>query len=360
MKQLVLVAGMDYEFHGVDFRIYCDSRVKRTVAANRAKQDLTFTIFDVRRAEVVTHEVTYPAGKRTQKVSKLTPSPFKALSRANFDRFLVNGEAHFRLKDSQRGLMSILDVYQAVQKIGVDAPGTLAELSIFSHGFMGGPILVNSTDDGVMNVRIPPMSSSFRVVLAAAARDPDDFDARIKDFSAPTMDAAALADFTNAFHADGHIWIWGCAFPRVVHEILHKIEHHPAYRPRGLGDDVRFRFRNLSDYQAEVLETGLQGVVPPFPDRRNIELEFKFLKHFACRVTRAGFSQQVASRTGITTYGAPMGTYSEYDKGPLPLMHVHKGFTRHFTFYKNYLGFAFDPEGKKYAKHIPGFTCPAP
>ena len=94
--------------------------------------------------------------------------------------------------------------------------------------------------------------------------------------------------------------------------------------------------------------------------RGDIELEFEFLKHFACRVTRAGFSQQIAERTGITTYGALMGTHSEYDKGHLPLMHVHKGFTPHFTFYKSYLGFDFDPEGRKYGKHVPGFTCPAP
>jgi hypothetical protein len=136
MRQLVLVAGVDYELHGVDFRIFCDSRVRRTIEANKSKEDLTFTIFDVRRGEVVTHEVTYPSGKRAEKTAKLTPSPFKSVSQANYHRTVTGGQAHYRFKDGQRDLISIVDVYRAVQKIGVDAPGTLAELSIFSHGWM--------------------------------------------------------------------------------------------------------------------------------------------------------------------------------------------------------------------------------
>ena len=68
MKAFILVAGVDYEFKGVDFRIFCNNRVKRLIAANKAKDDLTFTIFDFRKGEVVTHEVTFPSGKH-RKVS---------------------------------------------------------------------------------------------------------------------------------------------------------------------------------------------------------------------------------------------------------------------------------------------------
>jgi hypothetical protein len=198
------------------------------------------------------------------------------------------------------------------------------------------------------------------VPLASTARDPDDFDPRAKDFSSPTMDAAVLADFANAFQPDGRIWLWGCAFPRLVHEVLHKIEHHPAYRQSGLGDDVVFRFRNLSTAQADLLEDWVEHVTGPFPNKRNIEIEFKFLKYFACLVNTAGYSHLIATRTGITTFAALMGTYSEYEKGPRPLMFVHKGFARHFTFYKNYLGFDFDPEGRRYGKYTPAFTCTPP
>ena len=41
-----------------------------------------------------------------------------------------------------------------------------------------------------------------------------------------------------------------------------------------------------------------------------------------------------------------MGTRSRLTTRALPLMSVEKGFARHFTFYKNYLGFAYDVEGR--------------
>jgi hypothetical protein len=52
-----------------------------------------------------------------------------------------------------------------------------------------------------------------------------------------------------------------------------------------------------------------------------------------------------------------IGTYSEYDSGTLPLMHVAKSFGRHFNFYESYLGFSFDPEGRKYGEFSPTLTC---
>jgi hypothetical protein len=70
MKHIILVAGVDYEFKGVDFRVFCDSRVKRILARNTKKEDLTFQIFDFRRGEVATHEFTYPAGKRVEKAGR--------------------------------------------------------------------------------------------------------------------------------------------------------------------------------------------------------------------------------------------------------------------------------------------------
>jgi len=363
MKHLILVAGVDYEFKGVDFRLFCNNRMKRILSSNRKKEDLTFQIFDFRRGEVATHEFTYPAGKRVEKTTKLTPSPFKSISTANYDkRVSSDGEAHYYFKDSQRDTMSILDIYRAVQKVGIGAPGTLAELSIFSHGYYGGPILVNSKDDGHINIITPPSTVPGPFPLPSGARDPDDMDPRSsKDFIPPTMDATALGNFQSAFSKDSYIWIWGCAFPRVVHEILHKIEGHPTYKERGLGDDTVFKMKNFNSAQADYLEMWVSPALGgPFPDKRNIEIKFKFLKYFFCQMTETSYSQHIANNAKVKVYGAVQGTYSEYDSGMLPLMRVHKGFARHFTFYKNYLGFNFDSEGRKYGEYKPGFACTIP
>ncbi|GIM29979.1 hypothetical protein CPJCM30710_26450 [Clostridium polyendosporum] len=363
MKQFILVAGVDYEFKGVDFRVFCDNRMKRILLANRVKEEMTFKIFDFRRGEVVTHDITYPGGKQATKTTKLTPSPFKSISRANYDRSVSSsGETDYRFKDGQRNTMSILDIYNEVQHIGASAPGTLFELSFFSHSWIDGPILVNSYDDGIMYITVPPSTTPMPFVLPSGMRDPDDMDPRAaKDFISPTMNTTALNNFQKAFHGRGYIWIWGCTFPLPVHEILVKIEHHPSYKERGLTDDVVFKITNFNAAQADFLESWIKTELGgPFPDKKKIEIKFKFLKYFFCKVTRASYTYHIARNAKVKAYGGLMGTYSVYDSGSLPLMSVHKGFVRHFNFYKNYLGFAFDPEGRMYGEYKPGFTCTVP
>ncbi len=355
MKQVVLVAGIDYEFKGVEFRIFSGNRLKRLLAKNTAKEDMTFHLFDVKSGEVERHDVTYPGGKQTIKLTK--SAPFTKLGKANYNRTVVAGEAHYDFKNGQRGHLSVTDVYAAVQQIGRDAPGTLLELSFFSHAWHGGPILVNSFDDGQLIG--PPLSIGGPpsvIVLSPAERDPDDYDPRPKDFSPPNMDAAKLKQFKDAFRADGYCWNWGCAFPRVVHEILHKLETHKDYRASGLGDDDLFVFTN---FRAEHLAI-LSPLFGPFPNPRRVELKFKHLKYFFCRVTEASYTHRLAANSGVKTYGGVMGTYSEYDTGSLPLMNVYKGFSRHIQFYKNYLGFSFDPEGRRYGEYKPACSCVAP
>src|SRR6266571_7310702 len=138
MKQFIIVAGVDYEFKGFDFPLRSNNRMKRILAGNKAKEDLTFKILDFAKGEVVTHEITFSGGKQAEKITKLSPSPFKRISKANYDSSVTDGETHYYFKDGQRDTMSILDVYKAVQQVGVDAPHTLVELSFFSHGFYGG------------------------------------------------------------------------------------------------------------------------------------------------------------------------------------------------------------------------------
>lgn len=363
MKRYVFVGGVDYEFKGVDFRIFCDNRMQRTIRANRARADLTFEIYDFRRGEVATNEVTYSGGQKTE--NRSSRSPFDPVSKSNYDRVRSGGETHYRFKPGQHGVMSITDVYEAVQDIGANHAGTLQELSVFSHGWMGGPILVNSYDDRSAVVPVPttsPAASGFiTYTVPATNRDPDDKDPRGQlDFIAPTMDATELGNFRDAFASDGYAWLWGCSFPKLVHQVLTKIERNSAYRSRGLGNDVEFTFTNLNDEQAQLLERLLGPLVGPFPNRRRIQVEFEYLKYFLCTMNQSTYSHQLAEQGRVRTYAAPLGTYSEYEKGRLPLMRVHPGFTRHFGFYENYLGFSFDPEGRKYVAYEPGFSCPRP
>lgn len=352
MKRFILVAGVDYERKGVDFRIFCNSRVKRMVAANTAKEELIFEIFDVKAGEVVTRKFTYPSGKRSESTSKT--GSFDPVTRSHYDRHGSGSSVRYVFKDGQSGMMSVTDVYAAVRAVGTSDPGTLQELSFFSHAWHGGPILVNSSDDG-FTVGPPAVVGGppTRVALGAS-RDPDDKDPRAKDFMVPNMTAAQLKLFQDAYHADGYNWSWGCAFPRVIHEILHKLEHHRDYRPTGLADNQVFVFKNFRANHIAELENRL-GMI--FLDPKDVQLEFRELKQFFCSVTQDSYTHHLAVNSKKKTFGGVMGTYSEYDEGTQPLMHVHKGFARHFKFYESYLGFTFDREDRKYGAFLPTFTC---
>ena len=359
MKQYLLVAGVDYEFSGVDFRRLADNRRAWLDRHNTARADLRFTTMDVRSGEVEVREVAFGTGKRVETVT--STKPFTPVTPASYQD--VGG--HRRFKPGQATVMSITDVYRRVQAIGAADAGTLAELSIFSHGWMGGPILVNSDDDRLMTITLTPTSGppvQVQVPVASTSRDPDDKDGRGHlDFSPPTMDATELATFRAAFAEHAVAWLWGCAFPRAVHHTLWAMEQAKGYAGVGLGDDVELYLPQVVEEDVAFLDSFLAGVLPPFPKPRSaIRVKFKHLKYALCRANLACYARALADGAQVNVHAAALGTYAEYDSGGDHLMNVHSGFTGHFTFYKNYLGFAFDPEGRRYAVYPPGRTCPAP
>src|SRR5690606_7934274 len=109
-------------------------------------------------------------------------------SKANYDVVKSGKETYYHFKNNQFTTMSIVDIYKTVQEIGKNEPKSLVELSFFSHGWMGGPILVNSFDD--RQLHIPVVG---RIPVPNGFRDPDDRDPRTAlDFIPPNMSPAAL------------------------------------------------------------------------------------------------------------------------------------------------------------------------
>jgi hypothetical protein len=92
-----------------------------------------------------------------------------------------------------------MDFYKYLDGIGKREPGSVREAGIFSHSYPGGPILYN-TGEGL----------PFR---GTPARDPDDFDARAKDFDAANI-GAGYPDMPRAFAAGSRFTIWGCSATR--------------------------------------------------------------------------------------------------------------------------------------------------
>jgi hypothetical protein len=243
--------------------------------------------------------------------------------------------------------MSVIDVYRRVRDIGKSDPGSLVEMSVFAHGWMGGPVLVNSHDDG--------MIGRTGTVVAPGARDPDDKDPRFeKDFVDPHMSATDREGFRAAFGKRGIVWLWGCAMPQALHALLRSIETHRDYRESGLTDDTTLAL-NLNGERLEALTVllSLVGKTLKADVGKRVDVRFGDVRAGLCRLTLGSYAQRIAVAANVVAYGALMGTYAEFDTGTLPLMTISKRpeVEAHRRLYANYLKMKFDPEGRGYGEH---------
>ncbi len=354
--QAIILAGFDYQGGGVDFASIARNRRARLIAA---RPDITVTIMDVGAGTTAVSAVTPDAsGKPVRAVS--TTNTHSPVTAANYSTGLRH---HTRFDTDPAGRMSITDLYAAVQSVGADADtqGTLVEVSIFSHGFWEGPLLVNS-DDG--NAGLP-------------ARDPDDKDARVtKDFNPPNMTAAQLAGFKAAFATDAFWWSWGCTFTESYRQVTHRFVNSSLYRGTPAGglkdtDTIRFDFPQAMANEIYGDDTTF------FPQTTRVtssgatvfkDLVFdrtvKEVKELFLRGARDSYHTAVAKAAGVPARGAFLGTYSDYESNDkrvkLPLMVIPRNvsiygtnFTRYVNMWVNDLGFTADTEGHGYGVYPP-------
>jgi hypothetical protein len=371
MKQYVFVAGFDFEFHGLDFRKVSDYRVKFYIKQNRAKEDLKFHIFDFRKGEVL--EITYTASTRETK--EIVKAQYDRITKYSYYSYKTEeGKIEFRFKPGQMGTLSILDIYDAVRKIGENSPSSLFELSFFSHAHFDGPVLVNSYDDRILTPAISRVGGLYVLQgnrnLPSTQRDPDDKDPRQAfDFIAPTMDTISLSNFTNAFNREGHIWIWGCNWGKgVLHYLLSRIRKSSGYRQKGLTDWDFLMLTTLHESQVDLLEKGLKNLQHAreykgqfndmFKDRRNIYMPFGFLIAFFCAYVASTYASAIAKAAKIKTYAGAPGVGADFVNKHQEMAVASPNFKPDIVFYNNYLKLQLDPEGKNYVAYNHDWTCP--
>jgi hypothetical protein len=319
---------------------------------NVAREDITFTILDCGAGVIRRHEFTYAGGKRTETVT--TVAEFAVPTKAMYEPFDTHSGRHYRLKDQQKNLIAPPKIYETVREIGRTAPGTLLELSFFGHGYEYGPVLYNSRDDG--KVVLPFVGE---IGIPSVLRDPDDFDPRPKDFNPALMNEAQTKEFRAAFHPDGYSWLWGCASPPTIHQILTAIERHQNYKSSGVGDEVVFTFRGFNDIQVGVLNSWIGNEAGQVFDKSSVSVEFKYLKHMFRKLSSVGYAQNLAWTSGVRTYAALVPTYS-VPEGAGRLSRIDPSGSSHIRFYQNYLGVTLDPEGRNFGVYEPRFELKEP
>lgn len=369
-KNVLLVAGYNYENDlNPNFPKYCNNRMIRLLAKSKAPHDLVFTIFDVGGGVIKQNK----ADPKTKKRSWSELKKFNKVTRANYEDYKRGIENHYITipdddpKFKPDGVMSIVDVYEFVQNIGSGSDKkSVIELSFFSHGWAGGPILVNSFDDNSSD--------------PTKKRLTNDKDARQwKDFVAPTMDAAALDNFISAFSPSGLIWIWGCSWDLAVHKTLSALFKTSKYRkspPGKLKDTDKFTLHFSEDSKPPVSYDWFNNIVRNFlpggtlkghvvlADDKSISgTEYTVTQTFqeikdkiSRRADFQNYSANIAIATMVDTYGALPGTYTDEEKGVLhPLMIIPNRIPPYsddlratLYFYKTYMKSTFDPENRGY------------
>jgi hypothetical protein len=357
---VMLVSGFDYERSGVDFDAIALHRMQRLInkhasAAKTAKLTAAqaaaiaprFIVADVKSGKIRKRLMDAAGAWAWTDVASFDP-----VSAANYTR--IPGSTRHVFNTNQAGRMSIMDIHALVREIGRTEPGSLGEVSFFSHGWVGGPLLVNSDQD-----------PAFKPL---ADRDPNDKDPRmVKDFLPPQMDATGRAEIRAAFHTDGFWWVWGCAFANAPRQMLHQVLSSRKYRATKLGDlkdDDTFHFE-FSQAHADQFFALLPSFFPPagadgkFPLR--FDRTFAEIKAFFAKVVSLTYCHVLALVSNVPCFGAFPGTYSDYEKGvSLPLMVVptkvppySDNFIRSIQFYATYLGLAVDAEDRHYGRYDP-------
>lgn len=356
VPRAIIMAGFDYQGGGVSFAHMALNRQKRLIAANA---QMSVTILDVGAGTTTVSAMT-PNDKGVMVRTSASNSTHSPVTSANYSTGLGH---HTRFDTDQAGRMSITDLYAAVQGVGADVTtkGSLAEVSILSHGFFLGPILVNSTDG----------------MAGRPERDPDDKDARgKKDFAPPNMTAAQLTAFRAAFASGACWWNWGCAFTATYRQVTARFIASPLYRrtpPGKLKDTDKIKFEFPQD-----MANTLYPIHPSFfPQETKVtragatvmktllfERTVRQIKDLFLGGVANSYSNVVAKAAQVQTMGALLGTYADYEEQDkrikLPLMAIPRSvriygtdFTRYINMWVNVLGFKTDPEGHGYGVYEP-------
>ncbi len=351
-KYVILVAGYEYHHGGTNVAKIAKRRARLLVRENsawRTDPEVNFILFDVRYG-------------RIEKGTVNDGDISWALENDSFDA--VDDNVHYdadrKFIQADTNLISITDAYEYIQNIGENEPGTVHEFSIFSHGWRGGPVLVNSYE-----------RDEYRMGGAqSSTRDPWDKDGRKKDTNVINMGFAKWFYYKRAFTDTAFIWVWGCAASRLYKKVIQKVLRSSEFKAKRYGRHLDTDTFSLSfsrsfaeDYFAyDPLFFFRSRTADPIVERRFTRTLLE-VKNFLIRGLVHTYSAQMAYNTKIKTYGALPGTGSDYERGVtrnirgmvVPRDSSVYGYSFHqiVRFYKTYLSIPEDPESRGYGFYDP-------
>ena len=219
--ELVFIGGVDFKYHpddisqGNQFHEYGSTRAKILRLEKKIHDGTIVTVFSTSQIFRKKQVFGFPLRDGTPtlvdiEVARLWGDPKS--------RVIPKKPGHY--KPQLHVDIHITDFYGYLAEVGGRAPKSIQEIGIFSHSFPNGPILYNTNDH---NGALDP------------DRDPNDFDARAKDFN--NKNFPAFNGMLAAFAPGCRFTIWGCSF--TVHYKDSTLAALAAIK-KGLAEDAFF------------------------------------------------------------------------------------------------------------------------
>lgn len=301
-KIFILIAGIDYHT-GNSFLKYCNNYKKKINANNKNKEILTFITIDFNGSiETVTD------GKI------ISNEKFDIISKSNYPA--SKGGHSFDLLGKTKYITK-KKIYELIEEIGKTNPNTLEEVNIFSHAYLGGPILGNSSET-----------------------DTIDLDMRISDVKNKIFD---YTNFKNAFSNVGVIKIWGCQSHPPFNYLIKKVMQNSMYKKDGttkdtdefiLTDDVKIPNGNGGFYEgvSKYIEAGDFTQLP----KGKIMVTLLQTKRIFAKNYRRNFAAWLAHETDIKIQYSLPATYASF--GNPEVFRISDDTKMNVPFFETYLG----------------------
>src|SRR5271169_1594157 len=302
VKFFFLVAGFEYSHKGLDFWKMCTGRVRERItfinstlraADPMVGEDSTlrFLRFNFGTGKIEVIDKAFLAGKGIKDkvvnegdwkpltsigtadafdpVTFVSQGPFRAIDPATDYTGLADEYPKFDQSVDKPDIISITDVYESVR----GAPsGSVLELSFFSHGWIEGPVLVNSS-----NTLHDPNIRDSRDKDGRAALD---FTLTMGVTDGSPASLLHLFDFTASFDPKGFMESWGCNFDielRVVQQTLKAMS-----KAKGAFTDdsvIDFEFESWAPSRYNVTDPGAT-FFPADPAQTTMSRKFSEVKKF--------------------------------------------------------------------------------
>lgn len=362
LMSFILVSGYDYsrinektkKIHGsLNFQQFADRRFE-LLKSRYPKQELLFFFVDIARG-LIRKVLVGPANAKNERPTKPeTIMTATAISEKNYP-LLRRQDLSIAQRETfcanYEGVLDIMNVYGIVLDLAINWPGTLKEVSFYSHSYWNGPILVNTW----RWMRLREVDGGARLIAAERPRPGRDhfFDKEPRgedDFGDPKVNES----LSKAFRPDGVVWIWGCQAAELFIQVVQQASRQ-TLRSKGLEQELSFRFSRewLRDYaQGDSF----------FPSRMvdGIELHETSFKKTLEMVLQlidstisATYGARLATAWGCETRMAPLGCWSWYravDALEKETMGIsddppNKG---NLQFYKKHTQYKFESETNSY------------